>query len=166
VADLNKEVDTIHTFHLEMHVFEMVGGPNTWQDKEYGLVAPIATFQCDHVPIALCASFAWSINEKEVNMVWNSVDLDDKCFCTLNLMIPMEVEDDLSNLPKPHLVFKGSQKRGEDWADASECEAWHKGVHVSFQEKAWVDAKTNLYGLCKFKEDIIPFLEQHGLKGV
>ena len=32
-----------------------------------------------------------------------------------------------------------------------ERELWDKRVDVSFQENAWVDAETNLYGLSKAK---------------
>ena len=69
----------------------------------------------------------------------------------------MEVLGDQSNLVKPHLVFKASKfVRGEDQKQKNEDgvwekDLWDKRVDVSFQENAWVDTKTNLYGLEKAK---------------
>lgn len=45
--------------------------------------------------------------------------------------------------------------------DASERAAWSKDVHVSFQENAWVDTQTNLYGLEKWKEDLAGHFTSH-----
>jgi hypothetical protein len=34
----------------------------------------------------------------------------------LNLSIPMRVHPNMNNLPKPHIIFKGSRFwKGEDW---------------------------------------------------
>ena len=76
----------------------------------------------------------------------------------------MVVEDDLSNMVRPHLVFKATRfVRGEDWSKKDENgiferDFWDKRVDVSFQENAWVDAETNLYGLSKAK----PVLDKCG----
>ena len=54
----------------------------------------------------------------------------------------MEVSEDLSNLVRPHLVFKATRfARGEDWRKRDvdgtlERELWDKRVDVSFQENA------------------------------
>ena len=54
----------------------------------------------------------------------------------------MEVEDDLSNLPRPHLVFKASRYvKGEDWHKKDENgvlerKLWDERVDVSFQSNA------------------------------
>ena len=70
----------------------------------------------------------------------------------------MEIEEDMRNLIRPHLVFKASKfVRGEDWIQKDpngtyERELWDTRVDVSFQANAWVDSETNLYGLSKAKK--------------
>ena len=67
----------------------------------------------------------------------------------------MAVEKDLSNVVRPHLVFKATRfVRGEDQVKRNEDgilerELQDKRVDVSFQSNAWVDVETNLYGLSK-----------------
>ena len=69
----------------------------------------------------------------------------------------MVVEDDLSYMVRPHLVFKATSfvwGEGQSTRDADgtlERDLQDKRVDISFQENAWVDAKTNLYGLSKAK---------------
>ena len=67
--------------------------------------------------MSLADSYATTIDEKNKAVIKDATfDAEDtQRFCTLNLTIPMEVEDDLSNLVKPHLVFKATQfVKGED----------------------------------------------------
>ena len=67
----------------------------------------------------------------------------------------MELLPDLSNLPKPHLVFKATEFcENKDWVGKRdspgqqlERDLWSKDVIVSFQENAWVDARTTIYSL-------------------
>jgi hypothetical protein len=45
------------------------------------------------------------------------------------------------NVLDAHLIFMGTDKPGTQWADKNEQEAWDPRVVVSFQDKAWDDAK-------------------------
>jgi hypothetical protein len=140
-----KAAETIRQFHLETRACQLsVPAP---LDSIYGIAPKYAVYNRDQVPIALCASYARTVDHTGAAVVLNSVDKDDKRFCTLNPMIPMEVLPDFSNLPKPHIVFQGVFKGGDAWHDANEHAQWDPRVVVSFQEYAWVDARTNLYGL-------------------
>ena len=63
-------------------------------------------------------------------------------FCTLNLTIPMAVEADMSNVIRPHLVFRAKHfVGGEDWTKRDgngnfERDLWDGRVDVSFQANA------------------------------
>ena len=57
-----------------------------------------------------------------------------KRFCTLELCFRPGPDQ-----PKPGAVFRGKGTR----ISAVEKAAWDERVHVMFQEKAWVDGKTN-----------------------
>eukprot|EP00808_Paulinella_micropora_P000628 g51712.t1 len=96
---------------------------------------------------------------------------DEKRFCYLNLTIPLQVLPDISNLPKPHIVFQSTQFcGGEDWigkrhADEElERELWDPRVVVSFQHKAWVDTETNIYGLKHSAKPVHDALLARGVK--
>ena len=57
----------------------------------------------------------------------------------------MEVEEDLSNLPKPGVVFSVTKFiTTDDWNEQEEADLWYDCVLVSFQEKSWVDSTTYL----------------------
>lgn len=74
-------------------------------------------FNRDQVPIALAPSYSSTIDEKNNDVIWDATydAAETKRFCTLNLIIPMTVRADLSNLIRPHLVFKATRfVRGED----------------------------------------------------
>ena len=78
---------------------------------------PTNVFNRDEVPIALAAPYASTIDDRSKDVIWDATfDANDtKRFCTLNLTITMEVKGDLSNLIRPHLVFKATRfVRGED----------------------------------------------------
>ena len=97
----------ISNFLLDTRVFQL-GVPN---------ITPLCVFNRDQVPIALSSSCALTIDVKNKDVIWDATfDAEDtKRFCTLNLTITMEVSDDLSNLVRPHLVFKATKfTRGED----------------------------------------------------
>ena len=52
------------------------------------------------------------------------------------------------NIPKPHIVFQASGfRKGSEWHDQDEVALWDTRVVVSFQENAWVDAQTHMFGL-------------------
>ena len=113
----------------------------------------------DQIPIALASSYFKSIDDKNKEVIWDAThdSVDVKRFCSLNLTILMEVDSDLSNIVRPHLVFRATKfVRGEDWKQRDEHghlerDLWNDRVDVSFQANAWVDAHTNLYGLEKAK---------------
>jgi hypothetical protein len=97
----------------------------------------------------------------------NSLDLTNKRFCTLNLTVPMEVcPDHNKNLPMPHLIFCGTFKGGEDWANKEERSKWDPRVVVSFQENVWVNARTNIYGLKKTIKPINEWLSTVAFNGL
>ena len=49
----------------------------------------------------------------------------------------MKVEEDLSNLPKPGVVFSATQfMTVDDWQDQEDVALWDDRVLVSFQENA------------------------------
>ena len=53
----------------------------------------------------------------------------------------MKVEEDLSNLPKPGVIFIATKFIiADDWNDPPAL--WDDGVLVSFQENSWVDSTT------------------------
>ena len=116
-------------------------------------------FNRDEVPIALASSYARTIDDKNKEVIWDATyDAENvKRFCSLNITVPMEVEADLSNVVRPHLVFRATNfVRGEDWTQKSkegtfERDLLDKRVDVSFQANARVDTQTNIYGLSKAK---------------
>ena len=140
-------ISAITKFQLDTRVFQ----------QTCSSLPETRVFNRDQVPMALAGSYASSIDEKNKDIIQDATydSSDVKRFCTLNLTVPMKVEDDLSNLVRPHLVFKATRfVRGEDQNQKNEegileRELWDKRVVVSFQENAWVDAQTNLYGLSK-----------------
>ena len=77
----------------------------------------------------------------------------------------MEVLPNHSNLPKPHLVFRGTFKGGEDWADVEEQAQWDSRMVVSFQPKAWVNTDTHLYWLDNVMKPIDDWLETQDFDG-
>jgi hypothetical protein len=165
LRDKGKVIKTVQGFHLETRVFQLsFDGPPP--DPVYGIASPEAVFNRNQVPIALCPSYARTVDKTGNPVILNSLDFDNKHFCTLNLFVPMKVCPDLKNVPKPHLVFRAATKGGEDWADADEREQWHPDVVVSFQDNAWVDAQTNIYSLQKVLKPVDNFLGEEGKKGV
>lgn len=54
----------------------------------------------------------------------------------------------IKNLPKPHVVFKAAKfQTADEWYYQEEASKWDSHVVASFQENAWVDAQTHMYGL-------------------
>ena len=77
----------------------------------------VHVYNRDQVPMALASSYSSTIDDTNKDVIWDATfDAEDvKRFCTLNLTIPMEVYDNLSNLVRPHLVFKATHfVKGED----------------------------------------------------
>ena len=143
----SESIEAITKFQLDTRVFQQTV-PSLPETR---------VFNRDQVPMALAGSYASSIDDKNKDIIQDTTydSSDVKRFCTLNLTTPTKVEDDLSKLVRPHLVFRATRfVRGEDQNqknedDSLERELWDKRVVVSFQENAWVDAQTILYGLPK-----------------
>ena len=77
----------------------------------------IRVHNLDLVPMALAAQYASTIDDKNMEVIWDSMynSAEVKRFCALNLTIPMAVEKVLGDLVKPHVVFKATKfVRGED----------------------------------------------------
>ena len=101
-------------------------------------------FNRNQVPMALARSYSTTVDDKNNDVIQDATfDSEEvKRFCTLNLTIPMTVEDDLRNLVRPHLVFKATHfTAGEDQGKKTkegqlERELQDERVDVSFQANA------------------------------
>ena len=78
--------------------------------QEVPEVRETMVFNRDQVPMALARSYSTTVDDKNNDVIWDATfDSEEvKRFCTLNLTIPMSVEDNLQNLVRPHLVFKAT----------------------------------------------------------
>ena len=139
-------------FHVSTRAFQ----ESKRNDPKWGRVPPTHVSNRDQVPICLACAYATTIDElgKDCICDTTATDADKKRFCTLDLHIPMRVNADKSNIRKPHIIFradrfcKGCDWKGTDKKDGSkERDEWNPNVTVSFQENAWVDAQTNIYGI-------------------
>ena len=75
----------------------------------------------------------------------------------------------MTNIPKPHVVFHATSfQMADQWHDQEERQKWHKDVVVSFQENAWVDARTHIHGLREVLGPINELLgnENSNMKGL
>ena len=62
----------------------------------------------------------------------------------------MDIRDDGLAILPPHVIFIPSKfQTSAEWHDQEAAAKWHKGVVVSLQPNAWVDAKTHMHGLKK-----------------
>lgn len=146
-------IDAITSFFLETRVFQ----------RQNSTIQAEHVYNRDQVPMALAPSQSSSIDDRNKDVIQDSTydAQDSKRFCSLNLTIPMELKADLSNLIRPHVLFKATKFiRGEDQTKRDEHGNYEhdlqdKRVVVSFQSNAQVDSETNLYGLYKAK----PILE-------
>ena len=159
-------IEKIHEYHMKNCVLQLL----QLNDPVYGLTSPDYVFSHDQVPIELCQKHDKTIDSKGVQEVYDatSKSSDTKRFCTLNLFVPMTLRPDMANLPNPHVVFSGKFQTGNEWHDPDERELWDDGVAVSFQENAWVDTPTHIYGLEECLGPINSLLEKedNGMKGV
>lgn len=154
-----------NAFHLETRVFQM----SKVNDPEWGVAPPECVFNKDQVPIALSPTYASTVDSIGTECVYDAVgnENDFRRFCTLDLVIPMKVADDLGNLPKPGVVFSASKfMSAEDWHDQDEAAEWDDRVVVSFQDNAWVDSNTYQHHLREQMKPIDTWCESKGSKGV
>ena len=103
----SESIQAITNFFLDTRVYQL-----TVPDLPLTRV-----YNRNQVPMALAAKYASTIDDKNKDVIWDSTydSSDVKRFCTLNLTIPMEVQEDLGNIIKPHLVFKATRfVRGQD----------------------------------------------------
>ena len=104
----DETIASITSFFLDTRVFHL----------RHPDIMPHQVYNRDQVPMALAASYAKTVDDRNKDVIWDATfdASDTKRFCTLNLTIPMEVASDMSNLIRPHLVFKATKfYRGEDW---------------------------------------------------
>ena len=68
------------------------------------------TFNKYQVPIALSQTYTITVDNIVEAYVYDAIGNENEFrrFCTLDLVIPMKVEEDLSNLPKPDVVFSAT----------------------------------------------------------
>lgn len=152
-------------FHLETRAFQM----SKVNDQVWGIAPPEYVFNKDQVPIALSPTYASTVDSVGADCVYDAVgnENDFRRFCTLDLVIPMKVTDDLSNLPKPGVVFSASKfMTAEEWHDQEEAAEWDDRVVVSFQDNAWVDSETHQHHLREQMKPIDTWCESKGSKGI
>ena len=151
-------------FHVETRAFQLT----EMNDPTFGMAHPWWVFSNDQVPICLSSECIMTVEDKGLDIVYDAAgkDLDTNHFCTLNLCGPMLLRDDKANQTKPHLVFRGAFKDGEDWRDQDEKDQWDPRVVVTFQENAWIDGKSHMLFLEKVLGPVNARLKQLGLKGV
>ena len=78
----------------------------------------------------------------------------------------MFLRADKTNQTKPHFVFRGAFKDGDDWRDKDEKDQWDPRVVVTFQDNAWIDGKSHMLFLEKVLGPANTRLKDLGLKGV
>ena len=123
----------------------------------------------DQVPIELCDKNGNTIDDKGAIKIYDAVgkEGDKKRFCTLNLYGCMELRDDLANLPRVHVVFNASMfQTADDWHNQDERKEWDPRCLVSFQENAWVDAKTHIHAMDEILCPINEHLKEVDMKGL
>ena len=139
-------MNSIEEYHLETRCLQLSGT----KDPVYGFTSPFYVFSHDQVPLELADSNGHTVHTTGDFGVYDAIgkDSDIKRVCTLNLFGAMIYREDRLNVPMPHLVFHASGfRKGSEWQDKDEVALWDKRVVVSFQENAWVDAQTHMYGL-------------------
>ena len=103
-------------FHLETRTFKI----SNINDPVWGVAQPVCVFKKDQVPIALSPTYASTVDNTGEEYVYDAVgnENDLQRFCTLDLVILMKVEEDLSNLPKPGVFFIATKFMTADyWND-------------------------------------------------
>ena len=141
-----EKMDNVEGFHLRTRCLQLSAST----DPTYGLTSPYYVFSHDQVPLELADTNGLTVHMTGDVCVYDAIgkDSDVKRFCTLNLFGAMWNREDGLNIPKPHLVFEASCfKKGSEWHDQEEVSLWDTRVVVSFQENAWVDAQTHMFGL-------------------
>ena len=74
----------------------------------------------DQVPIYLSPTYASTVDNTGEEYIYDAVvnENDFRRFCTIDLVIPMKAEEDLSNRTKPGVVFSSKKFMTEDdWND-------------------------------------------------
>jgi hypothetical protein len=120
-------------------------------DPKWGRYPPQCRFNVDQSP----APFAMNLKETYTDLDDQHVHLAsaghcglDKRQCTLQLVFSPDLPADRQ--PKPGIIFRGKGTR----IPRSETEAYHTGVHVYWQPKAWVDRPTAVKWAGDFKKDL------------
>ena len=114
-------------FHLETRTFKI----SKINDPVWGVAPSLCVFNKDQVLIALLPTYVSNVDNTGEEYVCNAVENEnDFCrLCTLDLVIPMDVEEDLSNLPNPGVVFIAKTfMTADDWHDQEEAALWDDRV--------------------------------------
>ena len=80
----------------------------------------MCVFNKYQVPITISPTYASTVENTGEEYVYNTVSNDnDFCrLCTLDLVIPIKVEEEISNLPNPGVVFSATKFMTADyWHD-------------------------------------------------
>ena len=140
-------IEKIEKYHLTVRALQL----SEMNDPEYGFTKPEYVYTHDQVPIQLCASTATTIDDKGADEIYVCVvnEKDLKRFWTLNLLAPMKLLPDKSNLTHVQIVFQcdAGFQYGDYWHDTEERAQWDPRVIVSFQGNAWVEEQTHIYAL-------------------
>ena len=130
-------------------------------DVKWGAYRPANRYSIDQVPLPLCNP-STTIDEKGAKRVWiggTKNDDSQKRFCTLQVAVRLTNQKMLSDgsiksgtaQPKLTFCFRGKGLR----ITQQEKEAWHPGVNVQFQDKAWcAEAQCIDYAIKHFSEDV------------
>ena len=141
-----EKMNSIEEYHIRTRRLQLSGNI----DPIFGFTSPYVTISHDQVPLEIADNNGSTVHTTGCDAVYDAIgkDSDVKRFCTLNLFGSMWNREDRLYTPKPHLVFEASGFRhGSEWQDREEAALWDDRVVVSFQENAWVDAETHMYGL-------------------
>ena len=94
-------------FHLETRTFKI----SKINDPVWGVAPSVCVFNKNQVLIALLPTYVSTVDNTGEEYVCNAVENEnDFCrLCTLDLVIPMKLEEDLSNFPKPCVVFSATK---------------------------------------------------------
>ena len=152
-------------FHLETKTSQI----SKINDPVWGVAPPVCVFNKDQVPIDISSAYATTVDNTGEEYDYDAVG-NENDFCklyTLDLVIPMDVEEDLSNLPNPGVVFIATNFMIEDDRhDQEDADLWYDCVLVSFQENAWVEITTYQHHIKEKMKPMDSWCKKKGCRGV
>ena len=87
---------------------------------QYGELHHLCVLNKDQAPIAISSTYDSNVDNTGEEYTYDAVVNDNgfHILCTMDLMIPMKAEENLSNLPKPGVVFSATKFMTADyWHD-------------------------------------------------